>query len=133
MISSAIVDAPAPDIIADILRNKIHHFDEQTDEDMVPMFRHNVDGKPRKNQRLLPYRNWCCIRPYVPGLTPCSTTAQSADSLDSVRVAPTTAGEVNLDGGLEITLNVEISPEDPCGTTIPYSLIVPRLWYEWEG
>lgn len=37
IISSAIVNAPPPDMLADILnkRNKIHHFDADTDEDMI--------------------------------------------------------------------------------------------------
>lgn len=72
VISSAIANAPPPDIMADVLnkRHKIHHFDEQTDESMIPMFQNGVDGKPRNNQRLLPHRNWCSIRQWVPGNTP---------------------------------------------------------------
>lgn len=72
VISSAIVNTPPPDIMADILnkRNKVHHFDKDTDEDMIPIFMTGVDGKPRNNKRLLPHRNWCQIRPYVPGSTP---------------------------------------------------------------
>ena len=72
IVSSAIVNTPPPDIIADVLnkRNVIHHFDKETDEDMIPMFAHGVDGKPRNNKRLLPHRNWCSIRRYVPGNTP---------------------------------------------------------------
>ena len=34
---------------------------------MIPMFTHDVDGKPRNNKRLLPKRNWCSISEYVPG------------------------------------------------------------------
>lgn len=41
----------------------------QTDEDMIPMFTHDVDGKPRNNKCLLPRRNWCQIREYNPGLS----------------------------------------------------------------
>ncbi|KAI1408968.1 hypothetical protein F5Y13DRAFT_203956 [Hypoxylon sp. FL1857] len=72
IISSAIANTPPPDIMADILnkRNKIHHFDRETDEDMIPIFTNGVDGKPRNNKRLLPHRNWCSIREYVPGQTP---------------------------------------------------------------
>jgi len=42
--------------MADILnkRNKIHHLDNETDEDMFPLFAQDVDGKPRNNKRLLP-------------------------------------------------------------------------------
>ncbi|KAI1879904.1 hypothetical protein JX265_001525 [Neoarthrinium moseri] len=72
VISSAIANTPPPDLMADILnkRNKVHHFDKETDEDMIPIFMTGVDGKPRNNKRLLPHRNWCQIRSYVPGHTP---------------------------------------------------------------
>lgn len=77
VISSAIVNTPPPDLLADTLnkRNKVHIFDQtrETFEDMIPMFTNGVDGKPRNNQHLLPHRNWCSIREYVPGRTPPST------------------------------------------------------------
>lgn len=75
VISSAIVNTPPPDLMADVLnkRNKVHHLDKDTDEDMIPMFAHGVEGKPRNNKRLLPHRNWCSIREYTPGNTPPST------------------------------------------------------------
>ena len=75
VISSAVVNAPPPDLMADVLnrRNKVHHFDKETDEDMIPLFTNGVDGKPRNNKRLLPHRNWCSIRAYQPGYTPPST------------------------------------------------------------
>ena len=42
--------------MADILnkRNKVHHVDAETDEDMYPIFLTDVDGTPRHNKRLLP-------------------------------------------------------------------------------
>lgn len=69
VISSAIVNTPPPEMMGDILnkRNKVHHLDKETDEDMIPMFTHDVDGRPRNNKRLLPRRNWCSIREYQPG------------------------------------------------------------------
>ncbi|KAI0402828.1 hypothetical protein F4802DRAFT_334528 [Xylaria palmicola] len=75
VISSAIANTPPPDLMADILnkRNKIHHFDKETDESMVPLFAHGIDSKPRNNKHLLPHRNWCSIREYIPGHTPPST------------------------------------------------------------
>ncbi|CAP59867.1 uncharacterized protein PODANS_1_1940 [Podospora anserina S mat+] len=83
VISSAIVNTPPPDLLADVLnkRNKVHHFDKETDEDMIPIFGHGVDSKPRNNKHLLPHRNWCAIRPYVPGHTPEPTPTQSAYDL----------------------------------------------------
>ncbi|KAI0109147.1 hypothetical protein GGR51DRAFT_558509 [Nemania sp. FL0031] len=72
VISSAIANTPPPDLMADVLnkRNKVHHFDKETDESMMPLFEHGVDGKPRNNKHLLPHRNWCSIREYIPGHTP---------------------------------------------------------------
>ncbi|KAK1529136.1 uncharacterized protein CCOS01_06970 [Colletotrichum costaricense] len=80
VVSSAIVNTPPPDLMADILnkRNKIHHFDESTDEDMIPLFHHGVDGKARNNKHLLPHRNWCSIREWTPGTTPPPTPPLSA-------------------------------------------------------
>ena len=40
---------------------------------------------------------------------------------------------IMADGALEVTLNVEISPRDPGGSTVPYRLLVPKLSYEYEG
>ncbi|KAB8236215.1 uncharacterized protein BDW43DRAFT_250535 [Aspergillus alliaceus] len=37
---------------------------------------------------------------------------------------------VNLEGGLAVTLNLELNPKDPSGITIPYKLLVPMLRYE---
>jgi hypothetical protein len=71
VISSAIVNAPPPDGLADLLnkRNRVHHLDLDTDEDMIPVFTHDVTGKPRNNKRLLNRRNWCSIRAYDPEMS----------------------------------------------------------------
>lgn len=37
---------------------------------------------------------------------------------------------VNLEGGLAITLNLELNPKDPSGITTPYKLLVPVLRYD---
>lgn len=85
VISSAIVNTPPPDLMADVLnkRNKVHHLDKDTDEDMIPMFAHGVQGNPRNNKRLLPHRNWCSIREYIPGNTPPSTPPESAYEVEA--------------------------------------------------
>ncbi|KAL9602176.1 MAG: hypothetical protein Q9219_002040 [cf. Caloplaca sp. 3 TL-2023] len=85
VISSAIVNTPPPEMMADILnkRDKKHYLekeDKQTLEDMIPMFTHDVDGKGRNNKRLLPRRNWCSIREYQPGFTPPPTPPESLHS-----------------------------------------------------
>ncbi len=86
MISSAIVNTPPPEMVADTLnkRNRVHIFDPYTMEDMIPMFTHDVDNKKRNNKRLLPRRNWCSIREYHPGSTPPSTPPESPTPSDQM-------------------------------------------------
>ena len=43
------------------------------------------------------------------------------------------AGHINLEYGLDIVLNCEISQKDPGGNTEPYRILIPALWYEGEG
>lgn len=243
VVSSAIVNTPPPNIMGDVLnkRNKIHHLDAETDEDMIPMFEQDVNGKPRNNLHLLPRRNFCSIREYIPGSTPpaspsserqptisqeepndtrlyppgAMTRSSSANrrglrpgnlvrrlsgastkerqqsvprgqthSMDAygpnqprndtllrgrdeesyfplTGICPTNAfyqrpsdfsekaalrasarggpnanvegdefGHINLESGLDISLNMEVDQKDPAGITKPYRLLVPALWYE---
>ena len=90
IISSAIVNTPPPEMMGDILnkRNKTHHLDPDTDENMIPMFTHDVDGKGRKNKRLLPRRNWCSIREYLPGSTPPPTPPVSEPESEDEDYSP---------------------------------------------
>lgn len=85
IISSAIVNTPPPDMMADILnkREKVHQLNHYTSEDMIPMFTHDVDGKRRNNKRLLPRRNWCSIREYHPGTTPPPTPPETPSASES--------------------------------------------------
>ncbi|KAJ5169746.1 uncharacterized protein N7500_002529 [Penicillium coprophilum] len=230
VISSAIADIPETDLIADMLnkRNTVHHMDSNTDEDVIPIFAQDVNGKARNNKRLLPRRNWCSIREYKPGSTPLCTPESEIETPEprpkklqrtlslgrgdkgstgkpgilrrlSTRGPPPTrtmsfnrgdeaafnrrasfdgptqphengdsyfpgtgagapprpgnfhrrptnlsqkAGKkaakqgedgagayINLEDGLAITLNLEISPQDPSGVTTPYKMLVPALYY----
>jgi hypothetical protein len=87
VVSSAIVNTPPPDIMADIInkRNKIHHLDDHTDENMIPIFTHDVNGKKRNNNHLLPHRNWCSIREFKPGFTPPGTPSPPGTPQDGQR------------------------------------------------
>lgn len=40
--------------------------------------------------------------------------------------------QVDVEGGLDICLNVEVNAKDPAGITVPYRLLVPRLHYEYN-
>lgn len=91
VVSSAIVNTPPPDVMADIInkRNKIHHLDSYTDEDMIGLFTHGVDGKKRNNTHLLPHRNWCSIREYKPESSRSSTPTPPSTPDDGPRLART--------------------------------------------
>ncbi|KAI8940327.1 hypothetical protein NX059_004020 [Plenodomus lindquistii] len=91
IVSSAIVNTPPPDVMADIInkRNKIHHLDSSTDEDMIGLFTHGVDGKKRNNTHLLPHRNWCSIREYKPDASRDSTPSPPATPDGGPRLART--------------------------------------------
>ncbi|KAI5964357.1 uncharacterized protein KGF55_002299 [Candida pseudojiufengensis] len=60
IISSAIVNAPPPDAMATLLnkRSKEHKFNRDTTEDVIPIFKKDVDGSTRDNHRFLNKRNW---------------------------------------------------------------------------
>jgi len=89
VVSSAIVNKPPPNTLADVLnrRNRVHHLDDETDEDLIPMFDFDVDGSKRGNKCLLPRRNYATIREYLPGQTPPGTpkrarTPEMGSSMD---------------------------------------------------
>jgi hypothetical protein len=100
VISSAIVNTPPADFVADVLnkRNKTHHLDEDTDENMMPMFPEDVNNKSRNNKHLLPRRNWCSIREYRPELTPPPSRSPSPSASRS--------GSLNQKPGLIRTLSL---------------------------
>lgn len=233
IVSSAIVNTPPPPMMADVLnkRNKIHHLDAETDEDMIPMFDHDVDGSKRNNTHLLPRRNFAMIREYLPGTTPppspglqpqdgygqderrfppgsmkrtmslggrgpgglirrLSGSVRSKNPPMSLEGRPYSAnnsqgtlprrnsmsaaqdpsvrptnqfhrrptnmsikeakraaakggadgnldgrepGQINLQGGLDVSLCMEVDQRDPAGRTERYRLLVPALRYEGEG
>lgn len=42
-------------------------------------------------------------------------------------------GHINLEYGLDVVLNCEVNQKDPAGSTTPYRLLIPALWYQGEG
>ncbi|RMJ25006.1 hypothetical protein PHISP_04134 [Aspergillus sp. HF37] len=187
IISSAIANAPETEMVSDMLnkRNRVHHMDSNTDEEIIPIFTHDVDNKARNNKRLLPRRNWCSIREYQPGSNsgggllrrlsqrghpptkefnmgregrrtsmggpfppaetgdsyfpqpeprpgqllrrPTNFGRKTAKQVDQQGGDGGLEGYVNLEGGLSVTLNLEVNPKDPSGITTPYKLLVPTL------
>lgn len=117
IISSAIVNTPPPDTLADLLnkRNKVHHLDAETDEDMIPIFTHDVTGKPRNNRRLLNRRNWCSIRQYDPELSPPPTP-----QTDGPPSPPPRGGLLRrLSGARGPSFRVDAAPTPANAATVP--------------
>ena len=59
-----------------------------------------------------------------------SASKKSTKSSTKSAVAAAAAGDddmINLEGGLAITLNLELNCKDPSGITTPYKLLVPML------
>ncbi|KAI0997311.1 Uncharacterized protein K3495_g10875 [Podosphaera aphanis] len=100
IISSAIVNKPPPQAVANLLalRNKIHHLDEDTDETLMKFF-DKVPGKSSKgfnsNLVTMPRRNWAMItenplnfqkrtsaKKISPGQMPHITSCHSARKLE---------------------------------------------------
>ena len=64
IVSSAITNAPPPKAVANLLanRNKTHHLNAYTDENLMTIFRRNPEGKTNLfNHTTLPARNFCLI------------------------------------------------------------------------
>ncbi|KIW01007.1 uncharacterized protein PV09_07524 [Verruconis gallopava] len=101
VISSAIVNTPPADMVADVLnkRNKVHHLDDETDEDMVPIFSEDVNNKARNNKHLLPRRNWCSIREYKPEMTPPPTPSPPMTPDGSYKQRPGLTRSLSLGRG----------------------------------
>ncbi|KAI3319684.1 hypothetical protein HD806DRAFT_539029 [Xylariaceae sp. AK1471] len=119
IVSSAIVNTPPPDLMADVLnkRNKVHRFDKETDEGMIPIFTHGVDGKPRNNKHLLPHRNWCSIREYVPGHTPPPTPPPEEFEYTPEATPPGSRGGLFRSFSLSKDRGPALRPDVPKDTT----------------
>ncbi|KJZ76154.1 hypothetical protein HIM_04610 [Hirsutella minnesotensis 3608] len=80
IVASAIANEPPTNQLADMVnkRTKVHHFDKQTEEGMIPLFWQGVDGRSRSNKHHLPHRSWCSIQAWTPGTTPPPSPPQSA-------------------------------------------------------
>ncbi len=137
VISSAIVNAPPPDAMAGLLnkRSGIHHFDHNTDEDMVPIFTKDVDGSIRSNKEFLNKRNWADLISIhniqdkegykvgderLPGpVTGISEGLKIRDERDlSYKIS---------ENSLIATIHVEKNHEDIKSETLGYEVAIPEL------
>ncbi|EEP80904.1 conserved hypothetical protein [Uncinocarpus reesii 1704] len=145
IISSAITNKPPPKAVANLLarRNKIHHLDSNTDATLMKIFDKQPGGKEKSadfNKVTMPSRNYACITeadfsetngtnttseqelaqfpppkdghfPLHPGEVDAGTIHPAADGI---------TGRVGMDGGLDVSIRVEIDPADKEGNTEGY-------------
>lgn len=151
VISSAVVNTPPPNPMVKLLQSKadIHHFDRETDEDAVPLFKTDVDGGHiRKETCFLNKRNWSDIIPVenalaneylssmlkatvgdliMPGIVTKNSgleivTKNSTDNSDhGYSTYPITQN------GIIVSLNMETDPISPKSITTRYCLPIPEL------
>lgn len=138
--SSAIINAPPPSAMANLLnkRSKVHHFNKNCDEDVVPLFNVEPDGKSRENLQFLNKRNWCDLK-----LAKFSSYKDEVDKgtkkfpASTKKQASYTASEKFikyplLPNSLVTTLHVEDDPNDFDCKTMDYELLIPPLLGAFE-
>lgn len=158
VVSSAIVNKPPPQAVANLLarRNKIHHLNHHTDETLLDLFNKDPGGSSKTadhNHCTMPSRNYAMLTENSPnnaystnGTPPVDGGSQEAPSFvgndghsalhqGEVRAGTDHASASNAhgrrnDGSLDIRINVEIDQHSAEGQTEAYGLNVPQLHYE---
>ncbi|KZF22247.1 hypothetical protein L228DRAFT_239238 [Xylona heveae TC161] len=161
IISSAITNKPPPPAVANLLarRNRIHHFDSETDETLLKMF-DKVPGPSvqvgKSNHATMPSRNFAIIT--ESNSSPQATNGTSAPPTNGHSAThpnngekkdahyPLSLGEENAGTqhpaaaglatstynryGLDVALRVECNRGDIKGETVGYGLSIPALGHE---
>ncbi|SCV02470.1 LAME_0H01244g1_1 [Lachancea meyersii CBS 8951] len=150
VISSAIVNTPPPNAMGALLqkRSGIHHFDHNTDEDMVPLFQTDVDGSNRTNFSFMNRRNWSDLIPienvmesdYLRGLYQVSLGDYCYSGLVSGTGLQTMQGDTEHDGnkkqdvtypvtskGLIASIHAEKDTLNKDSATEAYAVVIPEL------
>lgn len=157
IISSAITNKPPPAAVANLLarRNKIHHLDDSTDEQLLYLFRHDVDGSTRgANKVTMPRRNYCLMNlgtHEAEGAVPERVVEQAVEKGEEEKENEKKVnwrgrwemeagdGHPSLEGAgvggesLNVVIRVEVDKGDPSGRTKGYGFSVPRLVRTAEG
>lgn len=145
IISSAIINAPPPDGMANLLnrRTKIHHFNRHTQEDVVPIFLQEPKGGARDNHRFLNKRNWSDL---VLAKQSMYKKDLSENDENPVRKFPqpqnATVKDKKTDDiwckyplrsdSLVTTIHVEQDGTDYEAKTTGYEVLIPRLIGNWK-
>ncbi|KAL6409899.1 hypothetical protein AUP68_06301 [Ilyonectria robusta] len=154
VISSAIVNEPPPQAVANLLarRNKIHHMNHKTDETLLNLFNKDPGDSNKTanhNHCTMPSRNFATITENSPNSAsanggaeaPLDGEAQTFVGNDGHSIlhkgeveAGTTHKAAALgthgagnDGTLDVCINVETNQHDPEGRTEMYGLTIPLL------
>ena len=157
VVSSAIVNKPPPQAVANLLarRNKIHHLNRDTDETMLDLFDKDPGDSSKTaggNHCTMPSRNFAMLTENSPHGAREEEAAAAADGRPAESFAGRDGhsalhgGEVGAgtkhraaaagthgragDGSLDICINVEIDQHDADGKTQGYGLTVPVLQCE---
>ncbi|QLG72976.1 hypothetical protein HG535_0E00600 [Zygotorulaspora mrakii] len=153
VISSAVVNTPPPNAMAALLQSKatIHHFDHETDEDAVPIFKYGVDEKSRASTCFLNRRNWSDILPVenalnneflksqfrsnlqdrvVPGIVTGGKPLKKVDPQQGQPSSETKEGYSAYpitEKGILVSLFIETDPLSAKSCTTRYALPIPEL------
>lgn len=150
IVSSAIVNKPPPQAVANLLarRNKIHHLDHDTDKTLLDLF----DKDPGDANKTASHNNCTMLTENSPnasdGQVNGDAPAATADGASGPFIgrdghAQLHAGEVGAgtkhraassethgrgsDGSLDVCINVEMDQHDAEGKTQGYGMTVPTL------
>ncbi|ODV67958.1 hypothetical protein HYPBUDRAFT_240009 [Hyphopichia burtonii NRRL Y-1933] len=141
VISSAIINAPPPSAMASLLdrRSKIHHFNKDTDEDIIPIFNKDTDGSQRDNLQFLNKRNWSDLilakQSYLYKDQVDQGISKFPSSLFDDDLSQMEKRELNeryvkyplLNDSLVTTLHVENDGNDFEANTASYEVLIPKL------
>ncbi|KUJ20274.1 uncharacterized protein LY89DRAFT_682032 [Mollisia scopiformis] len=160
IISSAIVNKPPPQAVANLLarRNKIHHLDQNTDETLMNYFDRDPGTSNKTanfNHVTMPSRNWAMITENAAAMVDGNVPNGHSVEGDSLRQLTPPAkdghsclhdGEVNAgtkhkaadeaqhglgsDGSLDVTIRVEKDQHSKEGLTEHYGMTIPLLAYD---
>ncbi|KAJ2905378.1 hypothetical protein MKZ38_005677 [Zalerion maritima] len=160
IISSAIVNKPPPQAIANLLakRNKIHHLNHQTDETLMDLFDKDPGSTNKtaaSNHCTMPSRNYAMITENSPnnaprpaqelengesGTTPANFVGNNGHKplsegelvAGTKHIAATPQHGRGNDGSLDVCVRVEIEQHDPQGLTEGYGVTVLALDFSPE-
>lgn len=136
--SSAIVNPAPPNAMAGLLnsRSRVHHFDKNTDEDIVSLFHINPDGTERECHKFLNERNWSDLvlvkqsplyKDKIGGYRmPSSVQAEDRENVSQIESERYVKFPVRPES-LVTSLHFEKDGNDPEASTMAYEVLIPDM------